>query len=434
MALLLLSQASCSAGPGEGEEGLPLDIGMLGSELSGSAPVVVSLTFDDTVANQYTARDILKSHGMQGTFYLNSPRIGVAGYLSQQQVQDLVSDGNEIGSHTLSHPHLPALEASEQRREMCNDRVALMNMFAPTNPGFSVNSIAYPYGEFSGVTQEAASACGFTSGRGTGGLCGTCSTAAAEAIPPASAMNVRSYGSVQSTTPVSTITGWITNARANGGGWVPIIFHHICTNCGQYAMTAANFDALLTWIQSNAAAMNIQVRTVNQVMGVPAKPLVFGPVANDSLEKDVNPADGLADCWQRGRFGTNTVAWSRTPDGHSGASAETMTISSFTSGNRKLVTRQDLGICAPPARPGHSYSVSGWYKGSGQARMVAYYRDTGGVWRYWSNGPALAASSTWAQATFTTPVAPSVARGLSFGLSLESAGSLTMDDFAVVEN
>jgi hypothetical protein len=228
----------------------------------------------------------------------------------------------------------------------------------------------------------------------------------------------------------------VTRVLTNGGGWVPIVIHHVCNGCNPYAMSAADLDGLLAWIQANAA-LGIQVKTMSQVIAAPPPPppppppVILGPV-NPSLEGDTSPADGLADCWQHGQYGTNTVTYGRTADAHSGSAAEQITITSFTSGNRKLVTKQDTGACAPVATPGTTYTLSGWFKGSAsRVLLVAYYRDAAGTWKWWAGGPPLAASAAWTRATFTTPAVPAGATHLSFGFALESAGSITMDDLAI---
>jgi hypothetical protein len=65
---------------------------------------------------------------------------------------------------------------------------------------------------------------------------------------------------------------------------------------------------------------------------------------------------------------------------------------------------------------------------------VAYYQDAAGVWNFWDQSPALPASTVYARASWTTPVAPSAAVRLSFGLSLRKVGTVTMDDFSLVQN
>ena len=60
-----------------------------------TSPVTVSLTFDDGTADQTQAGPMLASHGMNGTFYIISGRVGTPGYLSLSDLQTLASGGNE---------------------------------------------------------------------------------------------------------------------------------------------------------------------------------------------------------------------------------------------------------------------------------------------------------------------------------------------------
>ena len=115
--------------------------------------------------------------------------------------------------------------------------------------------------------------------------------------------------------------------------------------------------------------------------------------------------------------------------------AERLDVSAVTSGDRKLVTRQDAGTCAPGVTPGRSYRVSLWYKGTwaggSKTKISVYYRDAAtGSWKYWTSSPAFPPGATWAQAAYTTPPAPDNAAEISFGLSLPTVGSMTVDDFA----
>ena len=41
---------------------------------------VVSLTFDDGSASQYSTLSMLSAHGMNGTYYINSGLVGSSGY------------------------------------------------------------------------------------------------------------------------------------------------------------------------------------------------------------------------------------------------------------------------------------------------------------------------------------------------------------------
>src|SRR5438105_4345074 len=58
---------------------------------------VVTIQFDDGVADQYTARSILAAHGMHATFYVNSGVIGDSAHMTWAQLHDLYTDANETG-------------------------------------------------------------------------------------------------------------------------------------------------------------------------------------------------------------------------------------------------------------------------------------------------------------------------------------------------
>jgi len=49
---------------------------------SATRPLTVSLTFADGIANQMAAQQLLKKHGMVGTFYINSSFIGLPAHES----------------------------------------------------------------------------------------------------------------------------------------------------------------------------------------------------------------------------------------------------------------------------------------------------------------------------------------------------------------
>ena len=88
-------------------------------------------------------------------------------------------------------------------------------------------------------------------------------------------------------------------------------------------------------------------------------------VANVNLLKNASleAASGSAPtCWALGGYGTNTFAWSRTPDAHSGSFGESLNVTSYTSGDRKLVNTQDAGACAPAVTAGRTYTMTAWYK------------------------------------------------------------------------
>ncbi|MFF3460787.1 polysaccharide deacetylase family protein [Streptomyces sp. NPDC002730] len=225
---------------------------------------VVSLTFDDGRLSHFTeARPILRAHGMRGTFYLISGNLGRPQYMSTSQAKQLAADGNEIGGHTLHHPRLPNLSATEQKREICDDRKALQKM------GFSVRSFAYPYGAADAASRRAVADCGYTSARGVGGLVapGNCNGCPyVDRMPPDNAYQIRTPGSVQTSTSLNNLKGFVTEAEKRGGGWVPLVFHHVCDGCTPtYGIKPKVLSAFLDWLKTRASA-GTRVATVGEVM------------------------------------------------------------------------------------------------------------------------------------------------------------------------
>src|SRR3954447_10635973 len=315
-----------------------------------AAPTVVSLTFDDGIGEQYAARSILAERGLNATFFVNSARIGAPGFLTIDQLKGLQADGNEIGGHTLPHPILTDPAPADQRVEICDDRQALVAA------GFDVRSFAYPHGAADASAEAIVADCGYTSARDIGGLtaptCLICPRA--ESLAPRNVFLTRAAASVKPQTTLDMLKGYVTDAQANGGGWVQIVMHHICDACATNAMSASLLTQFADWLDAQRAN-GIEVRTVAgalQGAGAPQQ----GPnlLANSSLEHD-DDNDGIADCFTDIARGQNTATRARTTEAHTGMAAERIDVSAYTDGARKLISTPDSGECAPPATPGGRY-------------------------------------------------------------------------------
>jgi peptidoglycan/xylan/chitin deacetylase (PgdA/CDA1 family) len=235
------------------------------AQAAATSPTVVTIQFDDGNADQYQALAMLTAHGMHATFYVNTSFIGDSSHLSWQQLQDLFAAGNDIGGHTLTHTNLKKLKTVDAEHQVCDDRDALLShMLQPT-------AFAYPFGSFDSGTEQVVAFCGYNSGRGVSGVNDT--KVFAETIPPADAYATRTPPNPKQGTTVATIEGYVTAAEQHGGGWVQLVFHHICASCDAYSITAANFQALLDWLQPRAAN-GTTVETTAQVIGGPVNPPV----------------------------------------------------------------------------------------------------------------------------------------------------------------
>ena len=419
---------------------------MLLPALAEAAPsTTVSLTFDDGYAKQFeNALPALKASSMHGTFYIITGEIETSPeYMTWAQLHELAGAGEEIAGHTVLHENLTTLSTAEAEREVCNDRVNLINQ------GFEPTDFAYPNGAFSPdfnpTTEAIVEHCGYNSARTVGGIVSpfdeACTSGCpfSETIPPPAPYSVRTPDSAVTTESVAQLEELVTQAESHGGGWVPLVFHDICENaCEELSVSTSKFSAFLAWLKQQQESGAVAVKTVHEVIGGSFKPAVPGPpptgssLQNPSLE---NPSNGEEPptCWQQGGFGSNTASFTRTSEAHSGAWAGRLTVSNYESGDAKVLVRQDEGECAPEVTPGRAYTLGSWYKSSTHMSLVAFYRDQVGAWHFLATSPNFPATSSWTDAQWTTPAMPSTATAISFGPDLESNGSVTFDDLSLAQ-
>ncbi|MCU1675512.1 MAG: hypothetical protein JWM93_270 [Frankiales bacterium] len=141
----------------------------------------------------------------------------------------------------------------------------------------------------------------------------------------------------------------------------------------------------------------------------------------------------MATCWQLGGTGTSTATLGYSSTAHSGVRSAALNVTSFSSGNRKVVIDQRTSGCAPKAVPGHKYTVSAWYQSSTQTQLAVYYRDSAGSWHWWAQSALSPARNTWGKLSLLTPTMPSGATAISFGPSILAAGWLLVDDAAIID-
>lgn len=408
---------------------------------------VVSLTFDDGAADQMTAVGILAQYQLAGTFYIITGAVDTTGYLTKEELRQVAAGGNEIGGHTVSHLDLTKVPAAEAHRQICASRSTLSNW------GYQATSFAYPDGSYTPATESLVKQCGYSNARSAAGLrsagCSDC--ASAESRPPADPYAIRAPSQVDTSWTLATLKQTVLAAQRDGGGWVPLVFHHICataTGCGDLAISADTFRAFANWL-ANDAGSDIGVRTVGDVAGGANRPLAnWSPaqphgVVNGSLDAlgssgGVNAANETAtvvgdvpQCWMKGGYGTNVTTWRRVPGVHGGQHAEQLAITSYTNGDAKLLPQFDLGNCSIPVHEGASYRLSAWYTSTARTQFDVYYRDPDGRWVFWLSSRYFAPTGTWTNASWQTPRLPAGASGLSFGLALFSVGTLTTDDYAI---
>ena len=441
--------------------------------IADDAPTVtVSFTFDDTYGPQLDAASILDAHGLRGTFYVNSPELhrGSArvranpesdGPLTIAEVLDMQARGHDIGGHSLGHLSLTSVPESERIREIMGDRAQLLQL------GIEARSFAYPYGhveaddpELGEPVLEIARASGYSSARDTNGFdLDDCETGP-ESLPPADpfllistrSVNEPSDGAESRTPPdtAETLLGWVDRAATCGGGWLPLVFHHLHADClgpdapeASYCFDFGELDALAAALATgyrcpdgaSGGCYRIQVETVSRAIGVselaPA-PAVAG-LRNPSLERTLD--SGATECIRRTGESASAV-FSRSELANEGVASERLEIAAPFEEAAEIGVERDFGACSIFAQPGQTYQLSLHYRAEPEGepptlRFVTYRLTSDYAWVAWESGAELSARSPgeWVRLELTTESVPEDTIAISFGLRQESAGAINVDDF-----
>jgi peptidoglycan/xylan/chitin deacetylase (PgdA/CDA1 family) len=134
---------------------------------------VFGITFDDGYENNLrNALPVLRRFGYTSTCYVVAQQAGKtnvwdsklgippAPLMSIAQMQAWIDDGQEIGSHTLTHPDLRSTTKQDQRIEIIDSK---LHLEAELNQAGGVSNFCYPYGGF----DKSAVDCAFEAGYAT---------------------------------------------------------------------------------------------------------------------------------------------------------------------------------------------------------------------------------------------------------------------------
>jgi peptidoglycan/xylan/chitin deacetylase (PgdA/CDA1 family) len=304
--------------------------------------VVVSLTFDDGIENQYALGFLraLQPHNINGTFFINTGNTSVIdSAMTWPQLTTLNDAGNEIGGHTLDEYNIKACTNQQTcTNEVCQDHQNLVSH------GFYPTTFAYPFGAYDANAESIVSGCGYNSGRAAGGIDVSGVGAGpvyAETLPAKDPLATRTVYSAPAGTPpnvpplqLSDMQAAINAAAGNGGGWIQLAFHEICSQTfdpSNYSNCIADWgpvelgtlNALLDWLQNagkpGGAPAGTVIKTVSQVVNGPD---TQAPIT--TLECDGSP------CQSSAYNGSTTVSIFPKDPGGSGVKATYYTTNGAT--------------------------------------------------------------------------------------------------------
>jgi peptidoglycan/xylan/chitin deacetylase (PgdA/CDA1 family) len=138
---------------------------------AGDASRCAVLTFDDGYLDNLShAAPIMKQYGFSATCYVVAGRLAQFNtwdaeklqvkkpLMNATQVQEWLAAGHEVGSHTMTHPHLDQLSRPEAELEIVASKQRLEDLCAQP-----VKHFCYPYGAHGAETIALVRAAGYHS-------------------------------------------------------------------------------------------------------------------------------------------------------------------------------------------------------------------------------------------------------------------------------
>jgi len=119
-------------------------------------PKACTFSYDDGVLQDVWVVNLFRQYNLKGTFNLNSGQFGQpkmrdgidCSHLKEERIVKLY-EGQEIATHTFSHPHLENLSKAEQLNEYRQDILKLRELF-----GKPIVGSAYPFGTYNQTTLD----------------------------------------------------------------------------------------------------------------------------------------------------------------------------------------------------------------------------------------------------------------------------------------
>lgn len=123
----------------------------------------ILITFDDGNENTYlNAFPVMNELGLTGTVYIIANRLKANGFLSVEQLKELINNGWEVGSHGYTHADL--VEHPGALRDEIGESKKKLEDVLETD----IFTFAYPFGKATTVTKNWVKQIGYFSGMGLG--------------------------------------------------------------------------------------------------------------------------------------------------------------------------------------------------------------------------------------------------------------------------
>lgn len=211
---------------------------------------LITIAFDDGWETQYTnGKAVLDKYGLPATFYIITGNVGDNLFMTTTMIQTLKDGGNEIASHTVTHPHLPNLTVAQIDQELGNAQTQLRTWFG--TPGVAEN-FATPYGDYNSTVMTEIKRY-YRSHRSVEEGYNSKGTF--------DAYDIKSY-LITNTTTLADVNGWIQHAK-DTNTWL-VLTYHVVDNAATsadpvYMVTPSDLDAQLNAVKQSG----VTVKTIS---------------------------------------------------------------------------------------------------------------------------------------------------------------------------
>ncbi|MEW6658583.1 MAG: polysaccharide deacetylase family protein [Thermodesulfobacteriota bacterium] len=239
---------------------------------------MVSFNFDDGYKNVYdNALPIFKKYGVVGCIFpvVEYLVFSAPWAVTWPQLLEFQQAGWEIGSHTMTHPHLTTLTDAQLDYELGESQRIL------ADHGFNAKTLVFPYNEFDARVLDYTTRY-YENSRGGLGINGfACDR----------------YGivcrEVSATTTPDEAIAWI-NAAISNRMWLVLMMHEVVTGPpAEYQYNAADLEKIVAYVATN----HIPAQTMQQALARRQASLGPNLIKNPNL-KNLDPS-GWARDWSR---------------------------------------------------------------------------------------------------------------------------------------
>lgn len=192
------------------------------------------------------AKSVTVFHLLDSVGYLtiDDASLGITTYVTKDQILAMQADGQEIGSHTQTHPSLISLDPAAAQVQIAGASADL------TQIGINqIRSLAYPYGDYNAQIQQYAQDAGLTSARTVQVGFNTKSTDRFGLLTQ----------NIDATTTLDEIKAWIDTAK-NDHSWLILTFHQVDTSGSDYGTTPGMLQNIVDYLN----ASSVPVKTMSE--------------------------------------------------------------------------------------------------------------------------------------------------------------------------